>query len=200
MSTGTAQAIRSGLRGDEIPLNAQIALLSQVVDVFATAQGPRAAGAPKWSVVPAAGSIPSWSRCSSRFRAGPISGQCGVRRISRVGCFRLEPALVSAKVDDGYLDDITLAFASIIDSKSPYTSGHSERVTTFTDLIAAELGTSEPRRRWLRRGALLHDVGKLGVSSTILDKPGKLDEAEWASIRMHPVYTAAGPVAGRRVR
>jgi HD-GYP domain-containing protein (c-di-GMP phosphodiesterase class II) len=179
----------AGMRGDEIPLNSQIALLSQVVDVFATAQGSRAAVAEverrsgRWfnpELVEMFLEVARWPDFWEVWGSPNLEGRL----------FRLEPALVSAKVDDDYLDDITLAFASIIDSKSPYTSGHSERVTTFTDLIASELGTSEPRRRWLRRGALLHDVGKLGVSSTILDKPGKLDEAEWASIRMHPVYTA----------
>jgi HD-GYP domain-containing protein (c-di-GMP phosphodiesterase class II) len=48
------------------------------------------------------------------------------------------------------------------------------------------MGLSEQRRRWLKRGALLHDVGKLGVSNAILDKPGKLDELEWAAVRCMP--------------
>ena len=43
--------------------------------------------------------------------------------------------------------------------------------------------------RWLRRGALLHDVGKLGVSNTVLDKPGKLDEQEWKAVKLHATYT-----------
>ncbi|HVY51477.1 MAG TPA: HD domain-containing phosphohydrolase [Devosia sp.] len=177
-----------GLRGDEIPLNAQVALLSQVIDVFATAQGPNAAVAEvqrragRWfnpELVEMFLEVAQWPRFWEVWGSSNLEAEL----------FSLEPALVSAPVDDGYLDDITTAFASIIDSKSPYTSGHSERVTMFADLIAGELGTSEPRRRWLRRAALLHDIGKLGVSSRILDKPGKLDDTEWTSIRMHPVYT-----------
>ena len=74
-------------------------------------------------------------------------------------------------------------------SKSPYTHGHSERVSAFADLIALELGWSEERRRWLRRAALLHDIGKLGVSNAILDKPGKLNAAEWEAVKLHPAYT-----------
>ena len=176
------------LRGDEIPLNAQIALLSQVVDVFAKAQGPNAAVAEvqrrsgRWF-------NPELVEMFLDVAEAPDFWQVWGSSMLEAYLLRLEPALVSAKVDDGYLDDITLAFASIIDSKSPYTSGHSDRVTGFTDVIAAELGVSEARRRWLRRGALLHDIGKLGISSQILDKPGKLDDAEWAAIRMHPVYT-----------
>ena len=79
----------------------------------------------------------------------------------------------------------------MIDFKSPYTSGHSERVTLFTDMIAEEMGFSAGRRRWLKRAALLHDIGKLGVSNTILDKPGKLDAAEWEAMKSHAAYTEA---------
>jgi HD-GYP domain-containing protein (c-di-GMP phosphodiesterase class II) len=48
---------------------------------------------------------------------------------------------------------------------------------------------SPERRRWLKRAALLHDIGKLGVSNSILDKPGKLDPDEWAAMQMHAAYT-----------
>ena len=50
------------------------------------------------------------------------------------------------------------------------------------------MGLSEQRRRWLKRGALLHD-GQAGVSNAILDKPGKLDAQEWAAVQMHAAYT-----------
>ncbi len=59
----------------------------------------------------------------------------------------------------------------------------------YTDLIAEQLGIAAPRRRWLRRGALLHDIGKLGVSNSLLDKPGRLDATEWEAMRLHAVYT-----------
>ena len=101
----------------------------------------------------------------------------------------MEPAQELKTVDDDYLDDIAAAFAQVIDSKSPYTSGHSERVTFFTDLIAEEMGLAEEQRRWLRRAALLHDIGKLGVSNSILDKAGKLDPDEWVAMQMHAVYS-----------
>jgi len=54
------------------------------------------------------------------------------------------------------------------------------------ELIAEELHVAPERKRWLVRAALLHDLGKLGVSNEILDKPGKLDAAEWESVRSHP--------------
>jgi len=177
-----------GLRGDEIPLNAQVALLSQVIDVFANAQGPNAAVAEvqrrsgRWFNPEL---VSMFLEVSRRPNFWDVWGS----RNLESELFRLEPALVSANVDDGYLDDITLAFASVVDSKSPYTAGHSDRVTAFVEVISSELGMSEAKRRWLRRGALLHDIGKLGVTAQTLNKPDKLNEAEWAEIKMHPVYT-----------
>ena len=53
------------------------------------------------------------------------------------------------------------------------------------------MGLSPERRRWLKRAALLHDIGKLGVSNTILDKPGKLDGAEWEAMKRHAAYSEA---------
>ncbi len=88
-------------------------------------------------------------------------------------------------MDEDYLDDVARAFAQIVDAKSPFTSGHSERVAVYADLVAAELGHGAHHRRWLRRAALLHDLGKLGVSNAVLDKNGKLDEDEWRQIRAH---------------
>ena len=90
-------------------------------------------------------------------------------------------------VDEEYLDEIAAAFADVVDSKSPYTAGHSDRVALFSDMIAEELGCPPPSRRFLKRAALLHDIGKLGVSNQILDKAGKLDAEEWQSVRRHPV-------------
>ena len=85
--------------------------------------------------------------------------------------FALEPAQHTKVMDEDYLDDIAAAFAQVVDSKSPYTSGHSERVTIFSDLIAERLAFSPEQRRWRKRAALLHDIGKLGVSNSILDNP-----------------------------
>jgi HD-GYP domain-containing protein (c-di-GMP phosphodiesterase class II) len=59
----------------------------------------------------------------------------------------------------------------------------------YTDLIATDLGLSAARRRWLYRGALLHDIGKLGVSNALLDKPGKLTAEEWVAVKKHAEYT-----------
>ena len=98
-----------------------------------------------------------------------------------------EPIPHAITLDDDYLDDVAAAFARVIDAKSPYTSGHSNRVALFSDLIAERIGMTKGDRRHLQHAALLHDIGKLGVSNQILDKPGKLDAEEWREMQRHTV-------------
>jgi HD-GYP domain-containing protein (c-di-GMP phosphodiesterase class II) len=82
----------------------------------------------------------------------------------------LEPIARVVFVYEDQLNVIAVAFADIIDAKSSFTSGRSRRVTRYSDAIAANLGLTDGKRRWLRRGALLHDIGKIGVSTGVLDK------------------------------
>ena len=77
----------------------------------------------------------------------------------------------------------------VIDAKSPYTYLHSERVAELAVTIGRRLHFSDVQLRDLRRAGLLHDIGKLGVSTLILDKPDRLTERERAEIRVHPAYT-----------
>jgi len=176
------------LQGEAIPIYARIALLAQVVDVFHTADGREAAmdevrrRAGQWfdptltaAMEAVAANDAFWSTL----------GSDGIE----TAVLALEPAAHVVPLDEDYLDDIAAAFGQVVDSKSPYTSGHSARVALYTDLIGEALGLSLERRRWLKRGALLHDVGKLGVSNSVLDKAGKLDEAEWAAVREHARLT-----------
>jgi HD-GYP domain-containing protein (c-di-GMP phosphodiesterase class II) len=179
-----------GLRGEAIPLYSRIALLSQVIDVFRTADSPQAAlqeaiaRAGQWfdpTLVAAfeqvARDAAFWAMLDSPDIDSAVQA--------------LEPGDFRVPLDDDYLDDIAAAFGQVVDSKSPFTSGHSERVALYVDQIANVLGLPAARRRWLKRGALLHDVGKLGVSNAVLDKPGKLDTNEWATVRAHAQYTEA---------
>ncbi len=101
----------------------------------------------------------------------------------------LEPSAESVAVDDDRLDAIAIGFGQVIDAKSPYTSGHSGRVAEYSTMIAQHLGLDQERQRWIRRAAMLHDIGKLGVSNEVLDKPGKLNDDEWTQMREHPVHT-----------
>jgi HD-GYP domain-containing protein (c-di-GMP phosphodiesterase class II) len=178
----------SGLKGQEIPLYARIALLAQVVDVFHTSEGEAAA---RREIRKRCGTWFDPNVVESFERAAASRDFWDMLRSDEIqtAIFALEPAQRIEIADEDYLDDIAGAFAQIVDSKSPYTSGHSERVALFTDLIAESMGLDSPRRRWLKRAALLHDIGKLGVSNTILDKAGKLDEAEWQAMRLHAVYS-----------
>ncbi|MCV4777591.1 HD domain-containing protein, partial [Escherichia coli] len=65
--------------------------------------------------------------------------------------------------------------------------GHTQRVTDLTLSLARTLGIPENDLVHVRRGAILHDVGKLGVPDAVLLKPGKLTEEEWAEMKKHPV-------------
>jgi HD-GYP domain-containing protein (c-di-GMP phosphodiesterase class II) len=99
------------------------------------------------------------------------------------------PDDIELDADDARLDQIAETFATIVDAKSPYTARHSHGVALHAAAIGTELGFSPLVLRDLRRGALLHDLGKLGISNTILDKPGKLDDNEFLLIKSHPVFT-----------
>lgn len=177
-----------GLAGPAIPVYAQIALLAQVADVFLIGSGRKAA---LEEVGARAGSwfdpdlVAAFRRAAEREEFWETLSDPNLNR----HIFELEPAHHVQALDEEYLDDIAAAFAQVIDSKSPYTAGHSSRVALFTDMICEEMGFARERRRWLQRIALLHDIGKLGVSNTILDKPAKLDEDEWAIMRMHSAHT-----------
>lgn len=174
----------AGLKGDAIPLASRLALFAQVVDVFFISEGRRAA------LKEARRRSGSWfdPRIVAAFEAVAADAEFWAMLESPrlyETVLNLAPAQVASTCDDDHLDQIAAGFAQIVDSKSPYTYGHSERVAVFSDMIAEEMGRSAEDRRLIRRAALLHDIGKLGVSNAILDKPGRLDENEWPEMRSH---------------
>lgn len=176
------------LAGLSIPLGSRIALLSQVVDVFHSIGGR---GRAQREIQERSGTWfdPAVTAAFTAVCAKPGFWE-GLETdgiAARVG--ELEPESRSVLVDENRLDAIAIAFAQVVDSKSPYTFGHSRRVAEYAGAVAEQLGLPATRRRWLRRGALLHDIGKLGVSNTILDKPGSLTEEEWTQVRAHARYT-----------
>ena len=79
------------------------------------------------------------------------------------------------------------ALATAIDAKDPYTHGHSARVAMYSTQIAREAGLSEEECEQVYFAALLHDVGKIGVPSAVINKPGRLTDEEFALIKQHPV-------------
>lgn len=79
-------------------------------------------------------------------------------------------------------------WSQALDLRDKETEGHTQRVTELAIKFARAAGFPEEEIEHLRRGALLHDVGKLGIPDSILHKPGKLTEEEWVIMRKHPVY------------
>ena len=176
------------LVGPQIPLNARIALLSQVVDVFHSAGGVALAleevgkRSGSWfdpDVVNAFNEVENLHDFWSGLTDDDLQQKVSL----------LEPESRVIRIDEGRLDTIAEAFAQVIDAKSPYTYGHSSRVAVYTLAVANAMGLSEARQRWLRRGALLHDIGKLGVSNAVLDKPGRLDAEEWEQVKSHAAHS-----------
>ncbi|MBI5236297.1 MAG: HD domain-containing protein [Deltaproteobacteria bacterium] len=78
------------------------------------------------------------------------------------------------------------ALSKAIDAKSPWTSGHSERVTSYALLIGARMGLPAKDMKTLETAGLLHDIGKLGTYEGILNKPGPLNPEEYAVMKQHP--------------
>ncbi|QIN80529.1 HD domain-containing protein [Rubrobacter marinus] len=196
----TARAIRAldehwngaghpdGLKGEEIPLLARICGLAQTVEVFYTAYGPTSAEEMartrrgEW-FDPALVDV-----FLAEARAGGLWGALGEPDLAR-SISLMEPADRVIAATPEWLDLTAHAFARIIDAKSPFTYRHSEGVARAAAKIGGHVGLSEGKVRDLKRAGLLHDIGKLGVSNRILDKPGRLTSDEFARVKRHPGLT-----------
>lgn len=200
LDAATADAIRSldehwdgggyplGLQGEAIPLLGRILGLAQTIEVFLEDAGLDEAlrvarkRRGRWfdpALVDALESVAG----DELFWTALTSGQ------PHLMAARFEPMDRVLVADGDRLDRVAEAFARVVDAKSPYTGRHSSGVAAISVAVGTSLGFDAAALRDLRRAALLHDVGKLGVSSLILDKPGKLDEQEWAAMRRHPELT-----------
>lgn len=80
--------------------------------------------------------------------------------------------------------------ANTIDAKDEYTKGHSQRVSEYSYALAKEIGLEEQEAQNIRNIALLHDIGKIGVPDSVLNKPGKLTDAEYEIMKQHPLVGA----------
>jgi putative nucleotidyltransferase with HDIG domain len=87
------------------------------------------------------------------------------------------------------IDRIAQVFAEVVDAKSPFTGEHSIRTTQMAVSVAHQLGWDAADIDELRRAGLFHDLGKLTVPNSILDKPSPLTASEWEVMRMHSYYT-----------
>jgi putative nucleotidyltransferase with HDIG domain len=96
---------------------------------------------------------------------------------------QIRAAMLNLKV--AYNHTLT-ALVRALDAREKETGSHSERVMRYSLLMAERLGIAADAREIIAKGALLHDIGKVGVMDAILLKPGKLDEREWSEMRRHP--------------
>jgi putative two-component system response regulator len=85
---------------------------------------------------------------------------------------------------------VIFAWARALEAKSPYTRGHADRVAALAVRLADALGRPTDEREIIRRGSLLHDIGKIGIPDAILDKAGKLTPEEFEIVKSHPAAGA----------
>jgi putative nucleotidyltransferase with HDIG domain len=175
-----------GLRGEEIPLLARIMSLAQTAEVFYTAHGSAAAArvarerSGRWFDPDLVRAF--WSLCRRESLWTDVEN-------AATKVLELEPRQDVLAADENTIDNICLAFADVIDAKSPFTYQHSTGVAGAAVAIAKVLAMSDSEVTLIRRAALLHDIGKLSVSNAILDKPDKLTASEWDVVRKHPFYS-----------
>ena len=105
--------------------------------------------------------------------------------MNQIKQINLELKDTNDKLEKAYLDSIeTLRYT--IEAKDIYTRGHSDRVAEFSVLIGKKLGLSDEDLHTLHLGGLFHDIGKIGVPDSILQKDGKLTDDEYSQIKQHP--------------
>jgi putative nucleotidyltransferase with HDIG domain len=200
MGQPAAQAVRSldehwdgggypdSVKGEQIPLLARICAIAQHLDVFSSARGAdnaidalkRRSGT--WfdpQLVRVAVSLHRrralWANCAHTDSEGD----------TRQAVLDLDSGC-RHHLEAAQIDQICEAFADVVDAKSPFTFSHSIGVAEVALGIATALNLSADRVQLVRRAALLHDIGKLSVPNTVLDKGGKLSEEEWKTVRRHP--------------
>jgi putative nucleotidyltransferase with HDIG domain len=196
----TAHAIRSldeqwdgsglpdGKRGTEIPILSRIAGLAQTIEACRSQQGVTyALGVARsrrgrWFEPRLVDIVSTWENDTewwAKLESPDVTAEV----------LALKPCNHVRLVDERGVDDVARAFADIIDAKSPFTYQHSTRVSEYACGIAERAGLSQEEIRRLRRAAWLHDIGKLGISSRLLDKTGPLTKVERKEMKRHPLHT-----------
>ena len=182
---GTARAGRASSRATAVPIAARLAQLAEYVEVAHRVGGVDAARA--------------LARERARQAVRPVladllraDAEMVLAGLDTVGTWDAvidaEPALAIVLSGERF-DAALVAIANFVDLKSPYTLGHARAVADLAADAAAQLGLGEGEVRTLRRAGLVHDLGRLGVSNAIWDKPGPLGAGEWERVRLHPYLT-----------
>lgn len=187
-------------RGSVIPIESRILAVAQHLDVFAAEKGTAAAievlreRSGRWF-------DPELVRIAERRDAQGTLWQNALSATPenevRKAAADLAPSAGEC-LTAANIDLICEAFSEVVDAKSAFTYRHSMGVTEAAVKIAAQLGLRSERRQLVKRAALLHDLGKLRVPNSILDKPGKLTTEEWNVVQEHPrltreILTRIGP-------
>jgi putative nucleotidyltransferase with HDIG domain len=179
------------IKGQQIPLLARICAVAQHLDIFSASRGTQSAidtlqeRSGTWFdphfvrialLLHRRGKL--WTNCS------PGDSEEDTRR-----AVLDVDAGTQHKLQPGQIDQICEAFADVVDAKSHFTFRHSIGVADAAFGIAETMGLPADRVQLVRRAALLHDIGKLSISNTILDKRAVLSAAEWEAVRQHPRTT-----------
>ena len=173
------------LSREEIPIAARIAQISEFVEVAHRVGGQAAAiaTARKYSGSQFDPALATLVRGSA---TELFDGLDGLRTWDAV--IDAEPALAVVLSEEEF-DAALLAIATFVDLKSPHTLGHSRAVAELAAAAGVALDLPAADVRTLRRAGLVHGFGRLGVSSSIWDKPGPLGAGEWERVRMQPYIT-----------
>jgi HD-GYP domain-containing protein (c-di-GMP phosphodiesterase class II) len=173
------------LRGEQIPIAARISQLAEYVEVAHRTGGPpEAAGLARER---AGGQFDPELACLVAAEACALLDGVGDGG-SWSTVIGAEPHL-GQRLGGAAVDDALAAVADFVDLKSPYTLGHSGAVAALAADAGRVLGLSEEEVDLVRRGGLVHDIGRLGVSNAIWDKQGPLGTGEWERIRLYPYLT-----------
>ena len=113
------------------------------------------------------------------------SGIKSVKQMNEIKKINSELTETYGKLENAYLESVQ-TLRNTVEAKDTYTRGHSDRVSEYSVLIGKKLGLSEKDLETLRVGGLFHDIGKIGVPDSILQKNGSLDDNEYSQIKQHP--------------
>ncbi|MGZ4172887.1 MAG: HD domain-containing phosphohydrolase [Solirubrobacteraceae bacterium] len=173
------------LRGDAVPLASRLAQLSEYVEVAHRVGG---ADAVRTLVRERGGTQfdPELAALVDRDADVLLAGLDTVSTWDAV--IGAEPSLAVVLAADRF-DAALEAIANFVDLKSPYFLGHARAVADLAEAAAEHAGLTAGQVRTLRRAGLVHDLGRLGVSNSIWDKPGPLGVGEWERVRLHPHLT-----------
>ena len=175
----------SGLSGDEIPIASRVARVAMDAALFAQLGGVDTAVTAvrdRAGVILDPGLVAAFGRDAGAILAEVDDGDPLDRMLD------VEPEPV-ATLDAADLTAVALAFGDLVDVKAPFLHGHSKEVARLAADGARRLGLDDEAVTQVELAGLLHDVGRVGISNAIWEKPAALSRVDWEQVRMHSYYT-----------